>query len=58
MNSEEKNAKERIILATIELIEKKGINSITTRGIASTANVNSAAINYYFGSKEKLLDEA
>lgn len=32
--------------------------SITTRAIAKAANVNVAAINYYFGSKENLFEIA
>lgn len=57
MNQGDKSVKERIIFATIECIEEKGINAVTTRSIASKANVNNAAINYYFGTKEKLLEE-
>lgn len=53
----ELSTKQKIVFATIECIEKEGINAITTRSIAREANVNSAAINYYFGSKEKLIDE-
>ncbi|MFQ6083162.1 MAG: TetR/AcrR family transcriptional regulator [Candidatus Aminicenantia bacterium] len=50
--------REKIILATINCIEKGGIQGVTIRGIAKEAKVNSAAINYYFGTKEKLVDEA
>lgn len=57
MNNEDVSTREKIIHATISFIEKYGINAVTTRGIAKEANVNSAAINYYFGTKEKLLDE-
>lgn len=53
----ELSTKQKIVFATIECIEKEGINAVTTRSIAREANVNSAAINYYFGSKEKLIDE-
>jgi AcrR family transcriptional regulator len=58
MSSEEKSVREKIILATFSCIEKEGIHSLTTRSIAKEAGVNSAAINYYFGTKEKLIDEA
>lgn len=51
------SVKDRIIFAAIECIEKDGIQAVTTRKIASEADVNVAAINYYFGSKDKLLDE-
>ena len=53
----EKSTRERIIAATIDFIEKYGIHAVTIRGIAKAAGVNSAAINYYFRSKENLLDE-
>lgn len=56
MFTERVTAQQKIILAVIECIEKKGIQSLTIRGIAQTAGVNIAAINYYFGSKANLLD--
>jgi AcrR family transcriptional regulator len=56
MTPEEKNVREQIISATVELIEQKGLSQVTVRAIARAARVNIAAINYYFGSKEKLLD--
>lgn len=46
---------EKIILAAIDCIEKFGIAGATNRRIALTAGVNSAAINYYFRSKEVLI---
>lgn len=49
---------EKIVLAAIDCIEKQGIQNVTIRGIAKEAGVNSAAINYYFRSKEKLLERA
>lgn len=49
--------KTKIILATIECLEKDGYNAVTTRNVAQAAEVNNAAINYYFGSKDKLLEE-
>ena len=45
-------------MATIDCIGRDGIQSLTTRKIAKEAGVNSAAINYYFGSKEKLVEKA
>lgn len=54
----ELSTKQKIVLAALECIEKEGINSVTIRSIAKEADVNSAAINYYFGSKEKLIEEA
>jgi AcrR family transcriptional regulator len=49
---------EQIILATIECIETFGIHGATIRRIAQRAGVNSAAISYYFRSKEHLLQVA
>jgi AcrR family transcriptional regulator len=58
MITEEHTTRERIILATIECIEQVGIQSVTVRKIADRAGVNVAAINYYFETKEKLIQAA
>jgi AcrR family transcriptional regulator len=47
---------EKIINATIECIEKYGIKGTTNRQIAKIAGVNGAAVNYYFRSKENLIN--
>jgi AcrR family transcriptional regulator len=52
------NTKQHILLATIEAIETYGLSHLTTRLIAETANVNNAALHYYFGTKENLVDAA
>ncbi|UCF98373.1 MAG: TetR family transcriptional regulator [Spirochaetaceae bacterium] len=57
MSSEDASAQAKIIEATIECIERDGIQAVTIRKIAKLAGVNSAAINYYFRSKEKLVEE-
>ena len=57
MSNEEASVQGKIIEATIECIEREGIQSVTIRKIAKLAGVNSAAINYYFRSKEKLVEE-
>jgi AcrR family transcriptional regulator len=49
--------REKILLAAIEAIEKEGLPAVTIRSIARRAGVNSAAINYYFRSKDSLLRE-
>jgi AcrR family transcriptional regulator len=49
--------KTRLLLATIACIEEVGISAVTTRLIAAKANTNVAAVNYYYGSKEQLLDQ-
>jgi TetR/AcrR family transcriptional regulator, regulator of cefoperazone and chloramphenicol sensitivity len=50
--------RDRIVYATIDCIEKYGISRLTVRSIARRAGVNSAAINYYFRSKDLLIAEA
>jgi AcrR family transcriptional regulator len=57
---EKKNvpAKSKIVAATIDCIDREGIQSLTVRKIAREAGVNSAAINYYFGTKEALVATA
>ncbi len=45
----------KIIDAAIECIEKYGIQDTTNRKIAELAGVNNAAINYYFRSKDVLI---
>ncbi|MFZ2055285.1 MAG: TetR/AcrR family transcriptional regulator [Candidatus Aminicenantales bacterium] len=58
MTKEKHLAREKIVTATIECIEEHGLQALTIRSIASKAGVNSAAINYYFNTKEKLVEEA
>jgi len=50
--------RERIMRATLDGIDRVGVDGLTVRGIAEAADVNGAAINYYFGSKDRLLEEA
>jgi len=57
MAAEEQSIQERIFLATLKCIERDGIDLMTVRGIAKEANVNSAAINYYFGTKDRLVEQ-
>ncbi len=49
---------QRIITAAITCIERVGIRGATVRRIAEEAEVNVAAINYYFRSKEQLMERA
>jgi AcrR family transcriptional regulator len=58
MDTERPSTQEKIITAAINCMEKEGIQSVTIRSIAQEAGVNSAAINYYFRSKENLIREA
>ncbi|RPJ36899.1 MAG: TetR/AcrR family transcriptional regulator [Chloroflexi bacterium] len=55
MNDQPMSVEEKIIRATIGCIEKYGISGATNRQIAQAAGVNLAAINYYFRSKELLI---
>jgi AcrR family transcriptional regulator len=54
-NHQPANPEERIVAATIACIEQYGIAGATNRRIAEQAEVNIAAINYYFRSKEALI---
>lgn len=58
MSKKEISARDRIVAATIGVIGQEGLQSLTTRRIAQEADVNIAAINYYFGSKDKLVELA
>ncbi len=54
----EKTTTRRLILeAVVSCIEKYGIDKVTTRKIAEEAGTNIASINYYFRSKDELLEE-
>jgi len=52
-----KDTKTRILDAVEKIIAEHGAEKATLRMITSRAKVNLAAINYHFGSKDKLLDE-
>ncbi|WP_219838286.1 TetR/AcrR family transcriptional regulator [Paenibacillus sp. R14(2021)] len=51
------STKEKILAASLELIKSEGIEHVTIRKIAALAGTNVALINYYFGSKERLISE-
>jgi AcrR family transcriptional regulator len=58
MSLTEKVDKRAHILAIAEqLFAEKGFDGTSVRDIAQLANVNLAMISYYFGSKEKLLEQ-
>jgi AcrR family transcriptional regulator len=48
----------RILEAAIRCIEIVGLKAVTTRRIAELAGVNSAAVNYYYRTKDNLLQKA
>jgi len=54
-NDKRKKAQDDIITAAIDCISELGISDTTVRSIANKANVNPAAISYYFGSRDELI---
>lgn len=55
MSDNPNSVEEKIVTTTIECIEQYGIAGATNRRIAEAAGVNLAAINYYFRSKDALM---
>ncbi|MCL0075611.1 TetR/AcrR family transcriptional regulator [Dehalococcoidia bacterium] len=53
----EKNRKQRILDAALEIFASKGFEGARIDEIAKTAGVNKALLYYYFESKEALLSE-
>ena len=49
---------QRILENAIELFADRGFDQVTVRDIAEQAQVNHAAISYYFGAKEQLIKHA
>ncbi len=49
---------ERILIAALECIRASGLEGATVRAIAARAGVNPAAINYYYRSKDRVIEEA
>jgi AcrR family transcriptional regulator len=59
MDSNELDSKrERIIEAAGELFAESGFDATTVRDICQAAEANVAAVNYYFGDKQRLYIEA
>ncbi|HZK43740.1 MAG TPA: TetR/AcrR family transcriptional regulator [Syntrophomonadaceae bacterium] len=50
--------KEKIIKVTMDIIAEEGFQNITIRKIAGRAQVNIAAVNYHFGSKDVVINES
>lgn len=57
-DSSDKDTKQIILDATVDLIREEGFSCITLRSIAARADTNLALVNYYYGSKEKLFGDA
>ena len=49
---------QRLVMAAIRCVERHGLDAATTRRITEDAGANVAAINYYFGSKDRLIEVA
>jgi AcrR family transcriptional regulator len=54
--AEETNQRERLLDAAIACFAADGVAATSQRSIALKAGVTPALVNYYFGSKEQLLD--
>ena len=50
------SAVDRILTAAARLFAARGMAGVGLREITAEAGVNLAAVNYHFGSKEKLLE--
>ena len=53
-----KATRSSIVQAAIVCIQREGIEGVTSRSIAKEAAVNLAALNYHFGSKERVIELA
>jgi AcrR family transcriptional regulator len=51
------DTRQKILLAAIDIIGKKGLHAATVRAVAEAAGTNVASINYHFRTKGKLLEE-
>jgi len=50
------STKEKLLSATEHLLAERGFDAVSLRDITNSADVNVAAVNYHFGSKEKLFE--
>ncbi len=55
LQSDESGTRERILTAAAPLFAENGFEGTGVRAIASAAEVNIAAVNYHFGSKDALV---
>lgn len=51
------STKERILAAAEALFAQRGFEGASLRQLTASAGVNLAAVNYHFGSKEKLVEQ-
>jgi AcrR family transcriptional regulator len=57
MSTTQFSTKDRILGAAEELFAQHGFGGTSLRQVTSRADVNIAAVNYHFGSKENLINE-
>ncbi len=57
MNGSSPSTRERILAAAEALFAQRGFDGASLRQLTSAAGVNLAAVNYHFGSKDKLVEE-
>ena len=53
---EGQGTRERILSAAEALFAERGFDTVSLRDITGAADANVAAVNYHFGSKDKLID--
>jgi AcrR family transcriptional regulator len=58
LSPKEASTKERILQTAVRLLLNASPKDLTTRRIAKEADVNVAAIHYYFQTKEQLIEQA
>jgi len=57
LHSAPHSTKERILGAAEELFARHGFDGASLRQLTAAAGVNLAAVNYHFGSKDRLIEE-
>ena len=53
----DQDTRKRILTSAAGLFAERGIHATTVKDICEHADANVAAVNYYFGSKDKLIEE-